>query len=81
MPQNRDTTAARAAQLGAAAKARQIELLDARELRQLLAYLIRGATFDQLEELLESDRWRQPAPLSTPRIRDRGVTVSHDLRE
>jgi hypothetical protein len=46
---------------GAQAKARQIELLDARELRQLLAYLLRGATYDQLEELLDSTRWRGPA--------------------
>jgi hypothetical protein len=48
-----------AAAHGANAKARQIELLDARELRLLLAYLLRGASHDQLEELLESDRWRR----------------------
>jgi hypothetical protein len=58
MVRNRDTTEARKALAGAAAKARAIDLLDARELRVLLAYLLRDATYEQLEQLLESRRWR-----------------------
>lgn len=51
---NTDTSAARDAKV----KARQIELLDARELRALLAYLLRDSSSDDLEQLLESRRWR-----------------------
>jgi hypothetical protein len=40
------------------AKRRALELLDAREMRALLAYLLRASSYDALEELLESRRWR-----------------------
>lgn len=58
MVRNRDTTEARRALAGAAAKARCIDLLDARELRQLVAYMVKAWSYEQLEQLIESRRWR-----------------------
>lgn len=44
---------------GPQAKARMLELLDARERLLLLKHVLRDATADDVEALIDSRRWRQ----------------------